>query len=350
LAFLWPFNLSRNKYGRMSRVYCDSNLCTYYQERYGNSLWEIEVRGTQESSCIPSESPVLGLVCDETAGGFLGIEGSPWVYPYPRLIAGLDFTDGIAGALPLPLTTADAEVEDWSFDAASCKWTNLDLAPRFRLSFVDGSFMAVEILAEAPLLVGASFYTENGLEVLFRDDAEGNFAISDQVGTPYPPTFEGAEAEDWIEGGCAEFMGGSHYYKLPFENSNPITPIYDRYGTSGTLKAFAIIIDYVDGVDGQGLDFMGLNPTSGLFGCAFNHCNAEGCIEDAKASTNGSTDIEVGAASTIHLFWDLDPADFTTWPPCQAPSCRTRECTCCGTPDDSFSGHCPPAWPPVFPE
>jgi hypothetical protein len=48
-------------------------------------------------------------------------------------------------------------------------------------------------------------------------------------------------------------MGGSHYYELLLENLNPITPIYDSYG-SGTLKAFQISINYVNGVDGQGVD------------------------------------------------------------------------------------------------
>jgi hypothetical protein len=47
---------------------------------------------------------------------------------------------------------------------------------------------------------------------------------------------------------------------------------------------------------------MGLTLTSAVFGCAFNNCNVAGCIEQAKALTNESTDVEVSAASTIHLF------------------------------------------------
>lgn len=147
--------------------------------------------GSSGSSSSSSEEEDM-RTCDEAAGGFLGIEGlPPWVYPFPRLLAGLNFATGTpAAALNFPLTTSDAQVQDWSFNTASCKWSNVDLAPRFRLSFVDGSISAVEILADPALISGAEFYTDTGLGVFFRDNEAGTVAISDQVGTTHPDTFD----------------------------------------------------------------------------------------------------------------------------------------------------------------
>jgi hypothetical protein len=342
-----------------------SNLDDEEEEKEEESLEDIDedeeekedqepLEGDEETEEEPPEEPPSSLACDEEMRGFSRLHGSAWVYPQPYLMAGLDFSGPIVqGALHLPLFTEDAESQGWTFDSESCKWMNLALAPRFRLSYMDSSVFAVELLVpQSKSFHNPKYYSETGIEIFFRDDVDGNFSVSDQAGVVYPLHFEEAEAKGYTEGGCTSYMGGSHYYTLPFEDTNPVNPIYKKYGASGSLQSFSITVGYLNETDTAGFDAGGI-PFSGLYGCANVNCNVEGCVEHLKNMSNGATTLEGGAgASTIHLLFGVDPGNFATWSLCQAPFglCEVFGCSCCGSPDDFLPGNCPATFPPVFPE
>ena len=153
-----------------------------------------------------------------------------------------------------PETPSEAEAAGWNVTNA----TNVDSAveyvwqlgdvPLFKLYYDNSTLVGLYVIgptaynpndSNKPFIPPAALLVDGQEELMeYRMQFGPNEEIS-VGGIDVPLTVQGAEALGWVEGGCVESMGGSHFVIPNRSAAFLFSPIYDKYGT-GKLNTISI--------------------------------------------------------------------------------------------------------------